>query len=165
MRLAALALHDPADELDGSWTREQLVEMNARFAAALEQAFLQGWEHRERARREIKLPPTLGPRWAPPLTRQIQEGLWRTSSRSRRVSASSRPKASRSAVTHACGRDRQAGPRPATAPGPQPAARAARQGGRRTSALRLPSSPRYRPVYAAPRRLQFGRSTMSAGPR
>jgi len=32
----------PEDELDGGWTREQLEAMNARFIAALEQAFLRG---------------------------------------------------------------------------------------------------------------------------
>ena len=30
---------EPDDELDGSWSREQLLEMDARFVAAVEQAF------------------------------------------------------------------------------------------------------------------------------
>jgi hypothetical protein len=53
--------------------------MNARFTERLEQAFAWGLESRESARREIKLKPSLGPRWATPLTREIQEGLWRSS--------------------------------------------------------------------------------------
>jgi len=81
MRLAALALalRDPADELDGTWTREQLEQMNAAFTTALERAFELGLESRESAAGQIKLRATLGPRWATPLTREIQEGLWRSS--------------------------------------------------------------------------------------
>jgi hypothetical protein len=77
MRLGVLC--EPDDELDGAWSREQLVDMNARFVAALEQAFACGLESRESAASEIKLRPSLGPRWATPLTREIQEGLWRSS--------------------------------------------------------------------------------------
>ena len=58
------------------WTKEQLIEMNARFAAALEQAFACGLESRASAAGQIKLKPSLGPRWATPLTREIQEALW-----------------------------------------------------------------------------------------
>jgi hypothetical protein len=81
MRLSALALalHDPADELNGSWSREQLEAQNATFAAALERAFELGLESRESAADQVKLPVSLGPRWVTPLTREIQEGLWRSS--------------------------------------------------------------------------------------
>ena len=35
-----------SDDLDGAWTREQLLEMDMRFAAALERAFELGLESR-----------------------------------------------------------------------------------------------------------------------
>jgi hypothetical protein len=71
----ALALRDPADELDGLWTREQLEAQNAAFAAAVNRAFELGLENRASAAREVKLPPSLGPRFvAPPLP----DGLWRS---------------------------------------------------------------------------------------
>jgi len=52
-----LGYHEPEDELDGIWTREQLLEMNALFAAALEKAFELGLETRLRrkARSEVRL--------------------------------------------------------------------------------------------------------------
>jgi hypothetical protein len=68
----------PGDECE-TWTREQLLEMNASFAAALEHAFELGLESRASAAGQVKLPVSLGPRWATPLTREIQEGLWRSS--------------------------------------------------------------------------------------
>ena len=51
MRLAALALalHDPADERHGEWSRKELEAMNARFIAALEQAFELALHHRKRS--------------------------------------------------------------------------------------------------------------------
>ena len=73
---------DPADERDGPWTREQLIEMDARFAERLEEAFRLGLERRESAAGQVKLPVSLGPRWTTPLTREIQEGLWRSSAAS-----------------------------------------------------------------------------------
>jgi len=79
MRLAALALalHDPADELDGTWPREQLLEMDSRFTAALERAFELELERRSSARAQVALPASRSaPRWTTPLTREIQEGLW-----------------------------------------------------------------------------------------
>ena len=76
MRLGTL--YEPGDEQNGGWTREQLEAMNARFSERLERAFAWGLEHRESARREVKLPAGL-PRWTTPLTREIQEGLWRSS--------------------------------------------------------------------------------------
>jgi len=39
-------LYDPDDGLCGCWTREQLLEMDARFTAALEAAFQSGLENR-----------------------------------------------------------------------------------------------------------------------
>jgi hypothetical protein len=45
--------YNPDDELDGIWTREQLVEMDARFVAALEEAFRSGQQHRNSAGAEI----------------------------------------------------------------------------------------------------------------
>jgi len=71
--------YDPNDDRDGPWTREQLIEMDARFTERLEEAFRLGLERRESAAGQIKLKPSLGPRWATPLTREIQEGLWRSS--------------------------------------------------------------------------------------
>ena len=53
--------------------------MDARFVAALERAFEAGLESRASAAGQIKLKPSLGPRWVTPLTREIQEGLWRSS--------------------------------------------------------------------------------------
>jgi hypothetical protein len=78
----ALALRDPADELNGLWTREQLEAQNAAFAAALNRAFELGLESRASAAGQVRLKPTLGPRWTTPLTREIQEGRWRSSAAS-----------------------------------------------------------------------------------
>jgi len=81
MRLApfAHALYEPNDERHGEWSREELEAMNAAFAARLEEAFRLGLESRESAAGQVKLPASLGPRWTTPLTREIQEGLWRSS--------------------------------------------------------------------------------------
>jgi len=73
---------DPADERIGSWTREELETMNAHFAERLEEAFRLGLERRASAASQVKLPASLGPRWTTPLTREIQEGLWRSSAAS-----------------------------------------------------------------------------------
>jgi hypothetical protein len=79
MRLNALAhaLYEPNDELDGAWSREQLLDMDARFAAALEVAFRLGLESRESARREVKLPASSAPRWVTPLCSTISDRLLR----------------------------------------------------------------------------------------
>ena len=69
---------DPADERIGSWIREELEAMNARFTERLEEAFRLGLESRESAAGQVKL-VSLGPRWVTPLTREIREGLWRSS--------------------------------------------------------------------------------------
>jgi hypothetical protein len=53
--------------------------MNARFVDRLEQAFELGLENRKSAAAQVKLPASSGPRWTTPLTREIQEGLWRSS--------------------------------------------------------------------------------------
>jgi len=76
-----VSLPIPGDECE-TWTREQLVEMNARFVDRLEQAFELGLESRESAAGQVKLPVSLGPRWVTPLTREIQEALWRSSAAS-----------------------------------------------------------------------------------
>ena len=76
-----VSLPIPGDECE-TWTREQLVEMNARFVDRLEQAFALGLESRESAAGQVQLKPTFGPRWTTPLTREIQEGLWRSSAAS-----------------------------------------------------------------------------------
>jgi hypothetical protein len=84
MRLAALALalHDPTDERHGEWSREELEAMNEKFTAALEQAFACGLESREAARREVKLPATLGPRQSTPLCPVVRDGLLRSAASS-----------------------------------------------------------------------------------
>lgn len=74
--------YDPNDERDGPWTREQLLEMDARFVVALERAFEAGLESRASAAGQVKLPASSGARWVTPLTREIQEGLWRSSAAS-----------------------------------------------------------------------------------
>jgi hypothetical protein len=76
MRLGVL--YEPDDEPDGGWTREQLLEMDARFVAAVEQAFPLGQEHQTSAASQVTLPASSGPRRSTPLTREIQEGLWRS---------------------------------------------------------------------------------------
>ena len=80
-RLHYVSLPIPGDECE-TWTREQLVEMNARFVDRLEQAFELGLESRVSAAGQVKLPVSLGPRWVTPLTREIQEALWRSSAAS-----------------------------------------------------------------------------------
>ena len=79
MRLSCYTLYEAEDELDGLWSRERLIEMNARFTERLEEAFRLGLENRKSAAGQVKLPVGLGPRWVTPLTREIQEGLWRSS--------------------------------------------------------------------------------------
>jgi hypothetical protein len=79
MRLSYHTLPEAEDELDGLWSRERLIEMNARFTERLEEAFRLGLENRKSAAGQVKLPVSPGPRWATPLTREIQEGLWRSS--------------------------------------------------------------------------------------
>jgi len=76
MRLNGHILYEAGDELDGLWSREQLIEMNTRFTERLEEAFRLGLESRESAAGQVKLPVSLGPRWATPLPRAIQEGRW-----------------------------------------------------------------------------------------
>src|SRR5262249_16477651 len=73
-----VSLPMPGDECE-TWTREQLLEMNARFAAALDKAVELGLESRKSAAGQVALPASSGPRWVTPLTREIREGLWRSS--------------------------------------------------------------------------------------
>ena len=79
MRLGCHILYEVGDERDGPWTREQLIEMDARFVAALERAFELGLESRASAAGQVKLPVSPVPRWVTPLPREVQEGLWRSS--------------------------------------------------------------------------------------
>jgi hypothetical protein len=79
MRLSCHTLYEAGDELDGLWSRERLIEMNTRFAERLEQAFELGLESRKSTAGQVKLPASSGPRRVTPLTREIQEGLWRSS--------------------------------------------------------------------------------------
>jgi hypothetical protein len=73
---------DPEDPEPGPWSREALETMNARFSERLEEAFRLGLESRASAANEVKLRPSSGPRWSTPLTREIQEALWRSSAAS-----------------------------------------------------------------------------------
>jgi hypothetical protein len=70
---------DPRDPELGTWSREALETMNARFTERLEEAFRLGLENRASASGQVALPASSGPRWVTPLTREIQEGLWRSS--------------------------------------------------------------------------------------
>jgi hypothetical protein len=73
---------DLGDPELGTWSRETLETMNARFAERLEQAFELGLESRESAANQVRFPVSPGPRWVTPLTREIQEALWRSSAAS-----------------------------------------------------------------------------------
>src|SRR5262245_7055402 len=69
----------PGDQEQGLWSREVLEAMNARFVARLETAFAAGRESRASAANEVKLSPISVPRMSTPLTREIQDSLWRSS--------------------------------------------------------------------------------------
>ena len=73
---------DLEDPEPSTWSREELEAMDARFTERLEEAFRLGLESRASAANEIKLRPSPGPRWVTPLTREIQEALWRSSAAS-----------------------------------------------------------------------------------
>jgi hypothetical protein len=60
---ALQALLDPEEERCGGWSREQLLDMDSRFAAALERAFELGLERRASAAAQVKLPASRGPRF------------------------------------------------------------------------------------------------------
>ena len=80
MRLNGHYFTDPNENpAEGPWTREQLEQMNAAFAVALNRAFSAGAENPASAASQVKLPASPGPRWSIPLTREISEGLWRSS--------------------------------------------------------------------------------------
>jgi len=70
--------YDRDDDLDGPWTREQLITMDMRFVTALEQAFELGLESRKSAAAEVKLPASPGPRWMIPLCATVRDGLLRS---------------------------------------------------------------------------------------
>ena len=50
MRLGYHTLYEPEDELDGIWTREQLLRMDDCFVVAVEAAIRLGLENRASAR-------------------------------------------------------------------------------------------------------------------
>jgi hypothetical protein len=81
MRLGAAldALVDPdEDRRCGGWSQEELEAMNARFAAALEEAFRLGLEHRASAANQVKLRANSGPRWVTPFCPVVRDGLLRS---------------------------------------------------------------------------------------
>src|SRR5262249_29000506 len=80
--LSALAPCEPDDERHGEWSREQLLEMDARFVAAMEQAFELGLESRESAAGQVNLPASSGPRWSTPLCPAVWSGLLRSAAAS-----------------------------------------------------------------------------------
>jgi hypothetical protein len=64
MRLDYCFNDDRAEDPEpGTWSKEQLVEMDARFTERLEQAFELGLELRASAAGQVKLPVSLGPRF------------------------------------------------------------------------------------------------------
>jgi hypothetical protein len=77
---AALAqlLCDPAEERHGSWSQEELEQMNAAFVTAVEQAFASGLESRESAAAQVALPASAGPRFIAPLCPAVSSGLLRS---------------------------------------------------------------------------------------
>ena len=83
MRLDYYYNDDRAEDPEpGTWSREALETMNTRFTERLEEAFRLGLENRGSAAGQVKLPAGTGPRWVTPLTREIREGLWRSSAAS-----------------------------------------------------------------------------------
>lgn len=73
-----LARCEPGDERCGQWSREELEAQNARFAAALEQAFELGLESRTSAANQVKVKMNGGPRFVAPLCPATQDGLFRS---------------------------------------------------------------------------------------
>jgi hypothetical protein len=71
----AMRFEAPHNLEDETWTREELKQMNTRFATALERAFELGLESRESARREVKLPESPGPRWSTPPCAMAMDSL------------------------------------------------------------------------------------------
>jgi hypothetical protein len=67
----------PGDEAQ-TWSREQLLEMNARFVAQLEQAFELGLESRASAAGQVKLPASSGARRSTPLCPSVWAALLRS---------------------------------------------------------------------------------------
>jgi hypothetical protein len=74
--------YDLDGELDGAWTQEQLIEMNARFVAALERAFELELESKASAANQVKLPARSSPRWSTPLCSATCDGLLRSAAAS-----------------------------------------------------------------------------------
>jgi hypothetical protein len=73
----SLARYEPGDELEGGWSREQLVEMDTLFIARVEEAFACGLENRASAAAQVRL-PTNSARFVAPLCPATQDGLFRS---------------------------------------------------------------------------------------
>ena len=69
---------DPGDPELGTWSREALETMNARFSERLEEAFRLGLESRASASNQVKLPLSLGPRFVTALCQTTCDGLFRS---------------------------------------------------------------------------------------
>ena len=69
---------DPEDPEPGTWSREQLEAMNARFSERLQEAFRLGLERRKSAASQVKLPVSLGPRFVTALCQATCDGLFRS---------------------------------------------------------------------------------------
>jgi hypothetical protein len=65
--------YNPDEELTGGWSREELEAMDARFVAALEQAFRSGRECRNSARAKIGGMSKGSPALARQRARQLME--------------------------------------------------------------------------------------------
>jgi hypothetical protein len=68
----------PGDDFVGTWSYDQLIDMNQKFAAALEAAFAQGLERRISAANQVKLPTTPGPRFVSPICQAAWNALLRS---------------------------------------------------------------------------------------
>jgi hypothetical protein len=70
--------YEPEDEQNGPWSREQLIEMNARFTERLEETFRLGLESRTSAAGQVKLRASTGPRFVTALCQATCDGLFRS---------------------------------------------------------------------------------------
>jgi hypothetical protein len=80
-RLHYTSFSIPGDEAQ-TWTKEELVEMNARFTDRLEQAIALGLESRASAANQVRLPATSGAVQMTPLCPAVWEGLLRSAAAS-----------------------------------------------------------------------------------
>jgi hypothetical protein len=68
----------PGDDLVGTWSYDQLIDMNQKFAAALEAAFAQGLERRISAASQVALPASPAPRFVMPICQTAWDALLRS---------------------------------------------------------------------------------------